>query len=231
MSYDFSFAHSAEGFDNHIDSSIRGYSNLLDDVVSFSRYFVEDQTKVIDVGCSTGKLTKMIIENNPNRKYAQYVGVELAGGFYDDLDNRYKEIRRDFSWTILEWVRGDVTNYEFRNCSLVTSLFTLQFMPKTTRQKTIDKIYQGLNSGGAFIFAEKLMCESAFFQELLTFNHYDYKRRTFSPEEIMDKEKQLRDMLKPNTWKELDGMIKEAGFKESQIFWRNHQFVGVIAIK
>ena len=28
MSYDFTFAHSPEGFDNHIDSSIRGYANL-----------------------------------------------------------------------------------------------------------------------------------------------------------------------------------------------------------
>jgi len=47
MTYDFSFAHSPEGFDNHINDSIRGYSNLLEDTVSFSRYFVEDHTKVV----------------------------------------------------------------------------------------------------------------------------------------------------------------------------------------
>ena len=231
MTYDFSFAHSPEGFDNHIDSSIRGYSNLLEDTVSFSRYFVEDHTKVVDVGCSTGKLTKMILGNNPNRKYAQYVGVELAGGFYDDLTERQKEIRTEYPWALLEWVRGNVSNYQFSNCSLVTSLFTLQFMPKTTRQDTINKIYNGLNEGGAFIFAEKLMCENAFFQELLTFNHYDYKRKSFTADEIMDKEIQLRDMLKPNTWSELKDMVFSAGFKDCQIFWRNHQFVGVIAIK
>lgn len=231
MTYDFSFAHSPEGFDNHIDSSIRGYSNLLEDTVSFSRYFVEDHTKVVDVGCSTGKLTKMIMGNNPNRKDAQYVGVELAGGFFDDLTIRREEITAEYPWANLEWVLDDVTNYQFDNCSLVTSLFTLQFMPKTTRQDTIDRIYQGLNEGGAFIFAEKLMCENAFFQELLTFNHYDYKRKTFTPEEIMDKERQLRDMLKPNTWSELRDMVLSAGFKDCQIFWRNHQFVGVIAIK
>jgi tRNA (cmo5U34)-methyltransferase len=231
MTYDFSFAHSPEGFDNHIDSSIRGYSNLLDDVVAFSRYFVEDHTKVVDVGCSTGKLTKMIVGNNVNRRYAHYVGVELAGSFYDDLTERYNEVRKDYPGAILEWVKGDVVNYEFKNCSLITSLFTLQFMPKTIRQSMIQKIYDGLNEGGAFIFAEKLMCESAFFQELLTFNHYDYKRKAFTPEEIMSKEVQLRDMLKPNTWNELKTMVMDAGFKESQIFWRNHQFVGVIAIK
>lgn len=231
MTYDFTFAHSPEGFDNHIDNSIRGYSNLLDDVVSFSRYFVEDHTKVVDVGCSTGKLTKRIISNNPNREYAQYTGVELAGSFYDDLSDRYTEIRKDYPWAILEWVKGDIINYEFKNCSLITSLFTLQFMPKTIRQSMIHKIYNGLNEGGAFIFAEKLICESAFFQDLLTFNHYDYKRKSFTPQEIMDKEVSLRDMLKPNTWNELNTMVKDAGFKETQIFWRNHQFVGVIAVK
>lgn len=231
MTYDFTFAHSQEGFDTHIDNSIRGYSNLLEDTVAFSRYFVEDHTKVVDIGCSTGKLTKMIIAENPNRPYAQYVGVELAGSFYDDMDERYKEVRKDFPSTILEFVRGDIRNYEFKNCSLVTSIFTLQFMPKTDRQDVIDRIYQGLNEGGAFIFAEKLMCENAFFQELLTFNYYDFKRKSFTPEEIMNKEKQLRDMLKPNTYPEITNMINNAGFSDFQTFWRNHQFVGIVARK
>ena len=102
MTYDFPFAHSPEGFDNHINDSIRGYSNLLEDTVSFSRYFVEDHTKVVDVGCSTGKLTKMIIGNNPNRQYAHYVGVELAGSFYDDLEERHIEVRKEYPGALLE---------------------------------------------------------------------------------------------------------------------------------
>lgn len=231
MSYDFTFAHSPEGFDNHINSSIRGYSDLLDDVVSYSRYFVEDKTNVVDVGCSTGKLTKMLIGGNKSHLYAKYTGIELSPGFFDDLDERYNEIINQYPWAMIEWVKDDVNSYTFRNCSLVTSLFTLQFMSKACRQAVVNKIYSGLNPGGAFIFAEKLICETAFFQEMMTFNHYDYKRRTFSPEQIMDKEIQLRDMLKPNTWSELNIMLKEAGFKHTQVFWRNHQFVGAIAVK
>jgi tRNA (cmo5U34)-methyltransferase len=75
------------------------------------------------------------------------------------------------------------------------------------------------------------MCENAFFQELLTFNYYDYKRKSFTPEEIMDKERTLRDMLKPNTYDEIVYMISNAGFSDFQTFWRNHQFVGIIARK
>ena len=37
---DFTFAHREEGFDEHIEKSIRGYSQLIDDVISLSRYFL-----------------------------------------------------------------------------------------------------------------------------------------------------------------------------------------------
>ena len=40
-----------------------------------------------------------------------------------------------------------------------TSIFTLQFMPRKDRFDVIQNIYNGLNHGGAFIFAEKTVCE------------------------------------------------------------------------
>ena len=40
----FTFATAEEGFDSHIDQSVRGYSNLWNDVLKFSEYFVEDGT-------------------------------------------------------------------------------------------------------------------------------------------------------------------------------------------
>ena len=43
----FTFATSEEGFDNHIETSIRGYNNLWNDVVSMSKYFVEDHTNIV----------------------------------------------------------------------------------------------------------------------------------------------------------------------------------------
>jgi tRNA (cmo5U34)-methyltransferase len=95
----------------------------------------------------------------------------------------------------------------------------------------LENIYEGLNVGGAFIFAEKTMCENPRFQDMLTFNYYDYKRKNFSSEDIMDKERTLRHMLKPNTWRELLDMLHSVGFEDIQPFWRNHMFVGAIAIK
>jgi hypothetical protein len=37
--------------------------------------------------------------------------------------------------------------------------------------------------------------------------------------------------MKPNTVSEIEAMIYDAGFPVLQQFWRNHNFVGFIAIK
>ena len=66
---------------------------------------------------------------------------------------------------------------------------------------------------------------------MITFIYYDYKRESFCAEDIMDKERTLRHMMKPNTWKEIEKMVIDAGFSVVQPFWRNHAFVGALAVK
>ena len=61
---DFTFAHREEGFDEHINNSIRGYSDLLQDVISLSRYFIEDDTTVLDIGCNDGSQLDVFKSNN-----------------------------------------------------------------------------------------------------------------------------------------------------------------------
>ena len=222
----FTFATSEEGFDTHIDQSVRGYSNLWNDVLKFSEYFVEDGTCVVDIGCSTGKLLKTMKEQND--KFAprcSYKGIEIEEDFFSELvdeDNLkfYKKDVRSF-----DWVTGAV------NCSLVTSIFSLQFMPKTNRQQIIDRIYECLVKGGAFIFSEKIFSSDSQLQEMMQFCYYDYKRQFYTAEELLDKEINLRHMMKPLTYDELIEMVKKAGFESIQPFWQNYNFIGIIAIK
>lgn len=230
---DFSFAHRDEGFDNHIDQSIRGYGNLHADIVSMSQYFVEDDKQVVDIGCSTGKtIYEMMKQNHGYAPNAMYTGVEYASGFKDDMDARTEQIV-DEELGIARFMNMDVRDYTFDNCTLITSLFTLQFMPPHCRRDVLKKIYAGLDWGGAFIFAEKTVSEDARIQEIMTFRFYDHKRQHFTGDDILSKEVELRHMLKPNTWRELHSLLMTAGFdsKKIQPFWQNHLFVGAIAIK
>ena len=228
---DFTFAHREEGFDEHIDKSIRGYQDLLSDIVSLSRYFVEKETNVYDIGCSTGKLTEAMLKKNQDIEDVHYYGIEVADGFVGDMKSREIKLNSDYSWNKIKFLHEDVIDSMISNASLITSVFTLQFMSMRDRLPMIKKVYNGLNEGGAFIFAEKTICENAKFQEMITFNFYDYKRKFFDTKDIMDKEQTLRNIMKPNTWKQIEKYIYDAGFKDVQPFWRNHMFVGAIAVK
>lgn len=223
---EFTFAEIEGGFDNHIEKSIRGYDDLHKDVINLSRYFVEDNTFVVDVGCSTGRtIDCMMKQNNEFAPLAEYIGIEKSKLFEPYL-KRERIINSNVGFIL-----GDVKDYEFRNCSLVTSLFTLQFMPIRDRSNIIENIYHGLNKGGAFIFSEKISSEYGKVQDMMTFSYYDYKKQYFSEFDIMTKETQLRNMLKPNTWLELKVMLENAGFSTIQPFWQNFLFIGVLCIK
>lgn len=234
---DFTFAHRDEGFDNHIEDSIRGYRNLHDDVVNLSQYFVDDgyDKSVLDIGCSTGKtIEAMMKQNHSFAPNIQYVGVEQAAGFSEDMKNRQISIEEKGLGRV-EFHNSDIRDFEFEdeNFSLITSLFTLQFMAPSARQSILNKIYNSLVPSGAFIFSEKTVSSDSKLQEMMTFVFYDHKRESFSDKDILDKEKTLRHMLKPNTWDELVMMLMISGFDPNKIqpFWQNHLFMGAIAMK
>lgn len=62
------------------------------------------------------------------------------------------------------------------NASLVILNFTIQFLEPGDRQAILNKVYQGLNPGGALVLSEKFSFEDAHVGELLFNMHHDFKR-------------------------------------------------------
>ena len=117
----FSFAAYADRFDEHINRSIRGYSQLRDDTVAMSRYFVENETMVLDVGCSQGTLLKRIKATNTQAPKACYVGIDIEPSF-----EKYWHVEEGLSYEC-----ADIRNWTgSMPLSLAVSLFTLQFIPR-----------------------------------------------------------------------------------------------------
>jgi tRNA (cmo5U34)-methyltransferase len=224
---EFSFAGFAPEFDRYITASIRGYDNLRTDCVGFSQHFIQKNSVVLDIGCSSGELLRSIRDYNQKRyPSVKYIGIDVEGEFKAQwFQRRVSNVK---------FKKIDVRKYDgFKNLSVVYSLFTMQFLPERDRLKLVKKIYKGLNDGGAFIFAEKVLCKNAKFQDMLTFMYYDYKKLSFTEKEIFDKERSIRDQM--HLWSEfkLFEMLRSAGFVSSytQLFWRNHLFVGILAVK
>ncbi len=223
----FSFSKQAATFDRHINASIRGYAALRHDCKLLSQYFVQSGTKVVDVGCSTGAFLRSVRDHNDEAvKKVRYLGVDTN----DKMATRWKEFRAPN----VSFKKGDARKIDVLNdTSVVFSLFTLQFLPEADRLPLVKRIYNGLHAGGAFILAEKVHAKNAKIQNILTFMYYDFKRLNFSPEEILDKERSLRDLMHPLSEFKIFEMLRSAGFKpnDMQLFWRNHLFLGVLAMK
>lgn len=211
----FSFA-SIENFDEHIDNSIFGYSTLNDSIVKMSEYFIEDGANVYDIGCSTGELLQRLKNRHSNSKY---FGIEQEKNIIKQRDDI----------NILQLDIRDINI--FNNASFITSVFTLQFINKKDRQGIIDKVYKGLNSGGGFIIAEKIISDSAKIQDIFTFQYYDFKAKNFTSDEILSKERDLRKIMKPSTLQDNIEMLSSAGFKTYDVFWKSFNFIAILAIK
>lgn len=218
----FSFSNFSEEFDDHINKSIRGYSTLRNDVVSISKYFAEDETTVLDLGCSEGSMIRSMYESDQHTKNCEYIGIEIN----DSFSKSWKEEER------LKYVIDDITTMEFpNNCSLVTSLFTFQFIPERKRVPLMEKIFDSLIEGGAFVTSEKLLSHGGKVQNMMEFLYYDHKKKYFTEKEISDKEVELRHLAKLTNEDLLLKQLLGVGFRQIQTFWRNFNFVGMICLK
>ena len=206
-------------FDDHISNSVVGYNDLVCDIINISDYFVEKDLKVYDLGCSTGKLLKLLSDRHPN---SFFVGVENEPNFSDKFESNGN----------LQFLKKDLTAIkDFTDATFITSVFTMQFLSEQDRVDVLKVVYNSLREGGCFIWAEKVLSNHPKFQDMLNFLHYEHKREKFSDTEILDKEKSLRSIMKLKTLDENLLLLKAIGFSKVEIFWRRYNFVGMIAIK
>ena len=218
----FSFSNFSDRFDEHISNSIRGYSSLKEDVVSISKYFVEDHTTVLDIGCSEGTLIKQILDKNDQSTQSEYIGVDIN----DDFKGHWTNTDRT------KYLIDDITTMSFpKNCSFITSLFTLQFLSERDRPTLFRKVFNSLVVGGGFVLSEKLLSDDGKTQNMMDFLYYDFKRSNFSEQEILDKEVELRHLSKSISEQQLLNQLKSVGFSKIQTFWRNFNFVGLVCFK
>ena len=64
---------------------------------------------------------------------------------------------------------------EFANIDLVLSLYTLQFLPLWIWIIVLQRIYNGLVEGGAFIFVEKIRAKNSLFKDIWNDLYWDIK--------------------------------------------------------
>lgn len=214
---EFSFD-TIEDFDKHIDMSIPNYEFVVEQIKKYAEYFIQPYTYVYDLGCSTGSFLKSL----PKQKNVGYIGLDNSSNLLpkNNIEEEYE----------LHFLNEDLNNfYDYDKSSFITSIFTLPFIPKLKRSILINRISDVLVSGGAFISCEKIYSSNPKMQDMTNSMYYQFKRESFSSNEILDKEISLRKMMYIQS---LEQSIKDLSIiGPTEVFWRSYNFVGLISIK
>jgi tRNA (cmo5U34)-methyltransferase len=155
----------------------------------------------------------------------------------DDSDEMLKKCRSKLEEAGFtreyELVCADISNkVEIVNADVVVLCLTLQFVRPMYRAQLLQRIYKGLNHGGALILVEKILAEDSHFNRDFISYYYNYKRRNnYSELEISQKREALENVLIPYKLSENTGILQDTGFAHCEVFFKWYNFAGIIAVK
>lgn len=214
-------------FDEHVRKSVPMYDEIHNLITDISHWFTEENTNVYDIGTSTGEVINNLYNEHKN-KNINYIGIDTSAEMITKARDRFKNISN------IHIEQADITHKEYiiKNASFITSVLTLQFIPQRKRQNVINKIYNGLLKGGGFVLVEKIIGNNARFDEMWIELYHELKLKNgLTEKEVMAKTRAIRGVMKPYTVNENIHMLKEAGFKDIDMFFKWNNFSGFVAIK
>lgn len=223
----------AEVFTDMLERSIPDYHTMRKLVDQVAEHFIKPNTRFVDLGCANGLSAEGIIANH-YKDVISYLS-DVSEPMLSKCRERYK---KQIEEGYVHVTRLDLTKHPigygcFSNgCSVILSCLTLQFIPVEYRQGIIESVYSSLDKGGAFILVEKVLGNSSEIGSIFTSIYYNMKRENqYTEEQIASKRKSLEGILCPLTEEMNISMLKMAGFRKIDTFWKHLNFCGIIAIK
>lgn len=213
-------------FDDHVSKSVPLYEEGHQLICALSEFFVPQNGNVLHIGSSTGVLTDKVANTLKSRN-VNIKGLEIELEMIKEAENRKYENEIDF-------INEDINIYDIgENChNLIISYYTIQFIHPSLRQNIINRIYQSLMWGGAFIMFEKVRGSDARFQDIFNSLYQDYKLyKGYTSDQIIAKQRSLKSILEPFSREGNIDMLKRAGFLDIESIMKYTCFEGFLAIK
>jgi tRNA (cmo5U34)-methyltransferase len=202
----------AQSFEEHIFKSVPFHSMFLRTTAMLGSAVARAGTVCVDIGCSTGRLCRLLRRQLKEAGPVRIVGV-------DNSREMVAQARKREAHPLTTFVAEDIETYEFPPALVfVSCLFTLQFLEFDARQLVLRRMHDALDWRGCAVVAEKVVeCDG---KKQMT-NHYllnAYKHvMGFTDGEVLSKERAVRSALRPLTREENLRLFEDAGFERVQV--------------
>lgn len=217
----------ADVFQDMIERSVPGYGLVLDLIGVIAERYGTSGSRVYDLGCSLGASTLQLRRHVPAD--CVVVGIDNSPAM---IERCQANLSRDHCAAAYELVEQDLRETTIENASIVVLNFTLQFVPAMQRLDILKRIYEGLRPGGVLLLAEKTVSPDPDRQQLLTELHHQFKKlHGYSDLEVAQKRAALENVLVPDSEKENEDRMREAGFDQVALCVRCLNFSTFLGIK
>jgi tRNA (cmo5U34)-methyltransferase len=224
---DFTFnAETAAVFEDMLERSVPFYTEMQRMLAELAADFAVDHTAVYDLGCSTGT-TLVALDALPQD--VTLVGVDSSPDMLARAEGELRgKLRHRF-----ELESADLNQaLRITNASVVVMSLTLQFVRPLHRERILREICDGLQHNGCLLIIEKLVAQDSMLNRLYIQHYYEFKQRNgYSEMEISQKREALENVLIPYRLEENDEMLRRAGFRTVDVFFKWYNFCGLIALK
>lgn len=218
----------AEVFPDMIQRSVPGYASIISMIGMLAGRFARPGSRIYDLGCSLGAAT-LAMRRAVTAEDCRIIAVDNSAPMVDRCRRHLEAFRADIP---VEVLHADIRDVPISNASLVVLNFTLQFLEQEDRQQMLNRVFAGLNPGGAVVLSEKMSFQDAEIGELLFNMHHDFKRANgYSELEISQKRSMLENVMLTDSVETHKDRLRQAGFGHGEIWFQCFNFGSLIAIK
>ncbi|RDU73491.1 carboxy-S-adenosyl-L-methionine synthase CmoA [Helicobacter aurati] len=184
---------------------------------------------IYDLGSSTGNF---LLQLDEALKAIKWRKLRLYGIDNSQAMIAHSKLKAQALNSRAQFFCYDLLQYHFQSCNVIVAHYTLQFIRPPQRLRLIKKIYESLENGGIFIFAEKVISEDKELESQMLSCYYNYKaQKGYSQKEIYKKREALENILVPYSTQENIAMLKQAGFNRIEIMFKWVNFALFLAKK
>ena len=217
-------------FDNHVVQSIPFYKEINKTIVALSEFFMKENSKVYDLGCSTGNISSSLIKLNLPHTISIYA-IDKQKHMLEVAKKKIKKLNINKN-TKIKFLHQDVLKSKLDKNNLTICSLIFPFLKKNDQSNLLKKIYKSLEKGGAVIILDKILSNNVEFEIMFNQIYFDFKKeKNIKSIEIIKKAKSLRSIHSLKSQKETENLLYKVGFKKVENFFKFIHFSGFIAIK
>ncbi len=216
-------------FDDMLNRSVPCYRELVQRQAQLAVHYYQPETRIYDLGCSTGNLGLAICAAMGGDRPFELVGVDNSEPMLNVCRERMQPVSTGGNISLR---CSDIRHVEMHHASVVILNLTLQFVPPADRQPLLDRIFKALLPGGILLLTEKTVHAHAGLSDLQQDFYYRFKAENgYSQMEISQKREALENVLVPETVETHLARLGEAGFRAVDTWLKWFNFASFIALK